>query len=134
MRHELDVVASADTEHMMMECKFHSMQGKMSDVKVPLYIHSRFNDVKSQWLLNKQLKDKQLKVWVVTNTRFSPDALRYATCAGLNVLSWDYTLNKSIKVMIDRYRHSNYLFNAINKDGKRTVIRKKHCLVQRIKR
>jgi Holliday junction resolvase len=103
--HELDVVASSDTEHMMMECKFHSMQGKMSDVKVPLYIHSRFNDVKSQWLLNKQLKDKQLKVWVVTNTRFSPDAVRYATCAGLNLLSWDYPLNESIKVMIDRYKH-----------------------------
>lgn len=103
--HELDVVASSETEHMMMECKFHSMQGKMSDVKVPLYIHSRFNDVKSQWILNKQLKDKQLKAWVVTNTRFSPDALRYGTCAGLNLLSWDYPLNESIKVMIDRYKH-----------------------------
>jgi hypothetical protein len=103
--HELDVVASSETEHMMMECKFHSTQGKMSDVKVPLYIHSRFNDVKSQWLLNKQLKDKQLKAWVVTNTRFSPDALRYGACAGLNLLSWDYPLNESIKVMIDRYKH-----------------------------
>jgi hypothetical protein len=103
--HELDVVASSETEHMMMECKFHSTQGKMSDVKVPLYIHSRFNDVKSQWLLNKQIKDKNLKAWVVTNTRFSPDALRYGTCAGLNLLSWDYPLNESIKVMIDRYKH-----------------------------
>ncbi len=103
--HELDVVASSETEHMMMECKFHSTQGKMSDVKVPLYIHSRFNDVKGQWLLNKQLKDKQLKAWVVTNTRFSPDALRYGTCVGLNLLSWDYPLNESIKVMIDRYKH-----------------------------
>lgn len=103
--HELDVVASSEREHMMMECKFHSMQGKMSDVKVPLYIHSRFIDVKSQWVLNKQLKDKQLKAWVVTNTRFSPDALRYGTCAGLNLLSWDYPLNESIKVMIDRYKH-----------------------------
>lgn len=103
--HELDVVASSEREHMIMECKFHSMQGKMSDVKVPLYIHSRFNDVKSQWVLNKQLKDKQLKAWVVTNTRFSPDALRYGTCAGLNLLSWDYPLNESIKVMIDRYKH-----------------------------
>jgi len=103
--HELDVVASSEKEHMMMECKFHSTQGKMSDVKVPLYIHSRFNDVKSQWLLNKQLKDKQLKAWVVTNTRFSPDALRYGICAGLNLLSWDYPLNESIKVMIDRYKH-----------------------------
>lgn len=103
--HELDVVASSETEHMMMECKFHSTQGKMSDVKVPLYIHSRFNDVKSQWVLNKQLKDKQLKAWVVTNIRFSPDALRYGTCVGLNLLSWDYPLNESIKVMIDRYKH-----------------------------
>ncbi len=103
--HELDVVASSETEHMMMECKFHSTQGKMSDVKVPLYIHSRFNDVKSQWLLNKQLKDKQLNAWVVTNTRFSPDAQRYGTCVGLNLLSWDYPLNESIKVMIDHYKH-----------------------------
>jgi len=103
--HELDVVASSEKEHMMMECKFHSTQGKMSDVKVPLYIHSRFNDVKSQWLLNKQLKDKQLKAWVVTNTRFSPDAQRYGTCVGLNLLSWDYPLNESIKVMIDHYKH-----------------------------
>lgn len=103
--HELDVVASSETEHMMMECKFHSLPGKMSDVKVPLYIHSRFNDVKSQWVLNKQLKNKELKAWVVTNTRFSPDALRYGTCAGLNLLSWDYPLNDSIKVMIDRFKH-----------------------------
>jgi hypothetical protein len=103
--HELDVVASSETEHMMMECKFHSTQGKMSDVKVPLYIHSRFNDVKGQWLLNKVLKDKQLKAWVVTNTRFSPDALRYGTCVGLKLLSWDYPLNESIKEIIDKYKH-----------------------------
>lgn len=105
VRHEIDVLASSQAEHMMMECKFHSSQGKMSDVKVPLYIHSRFNDVKSQWVLDSQLKHKELKAWVVTNTRFSPDALRYGKCVGLNLLSWDYPLNDSIKVMIDRYKH-----------------------------
>lgn len=101
--HEIDVIASTEKEHLMVECKFHSEPGKMSDVKVPLYIQSRFQDVKAQWELQSGLKGKDIQGWVVTNTRFSPDAVQYGTCIGLHLLSWDYPLNTSLKSMIDEF-------------------------------
>jgi len=44
--HEIDVVLKKDDIITMVECKFQSSQAACSDVKVPLYILSRFNDVK----------------------------------------------------------------------------------------
>lgn len=101
--HEIDVIASTEKEHLMVECKFHSEPGKMSDVKVPLYIQSRFQDVKAQWELQASLKGKDIQGWVVTNTRFSPDAIKYGNCIGLHLLSWDFPLKSNLKGMIDSF-------------------------------
>jgi hypothetical protein len=38
---------------------------------------------------------------VVTNTRFSADAIRYGSCVGLALLSWDYPAGKGIKDLVD---------------------------------
>ena len=40
--------------------------------------------------------------WVVTNTRFTEDALQYGNCCGLYLLSWDYPKNDGLKDRIDR--------------------------------
>ena len=42
--------------------------------------------------------------WVVTNTRFTQDAIDYGQCASLNLLSWDYPKNDGLKDRIDRLR------------------------------
>jgi hypothetical protein len=42
------------------------------------------------------------KGWVVTNTRFTGDAIQYGTCCGLYLLSWDYPKNDGLKDRIDR--------------------------------
>jgi hypothetical protein len=39
---------------------------------------------------------------VVTNTRFSDDALQYAKCAGLVLISWDYPSDTGLKYWIDK--------------------------------
>lgn len=101
--HEVDVVVSSETEHYLVECKFHNQQGKNSDVKIPLYIHSRFNDVHFEWLKIPELKNKKIEGWVVTNTRFSNDAIQYAQCSGLNLLGWDYPITKGLKDLTDKY-------------------------------
>ena len=51
--HEIDVEAQKDNRHFMVECKFHNRQGYKCDVKIPLYIKSRFEDVKKQWKKRK---------------------------------------------------------------------------------
>jgi hypothetical protein len=100
--HELDVVARNKNELFMVECKFYNSQGKNCNVQVPLYIHSRFNDVKKTWEKDPANKGLRLSGWVVTNTRFTGDALDYGKCAGLNMISWDYPRGKSLKEMVEK--------------------------------
>lgn len=99
--HEIDVVAKKDNQVFLIECKYHNQSGKFTDVQVPLYIQSRFRDVEYELLKDQSYADKQLKSWVVTNTRFSVDALRYGTCMGMNLLAWDYPVNYGLKEQID---------------------------------
>ena len=49
VQHEVDVAALKDNKHYMIECKYHSDQGRTCNVKIPLYIQSRFLDVEKQW-------------------------------------------------------------------------------------
>lgn len=96
--HEVDVRAAKNGEVTLVECKFHGQQGIKCNVKVPLYIHSRFRDIEINW----KKEEKLLPVWVVTNTRFTLDALQYGKCMGLYLLSWDHPNGDSLRERIDR--------------------------------
>ncbi|MEF3080085.1 ATP cone domain-containing protein [Winogradskyella poriferorum] len=100
--HEIDVVAHKDNETTIIECKFHGEQGINCNVKIPLYINSRYQDVKAHWNTNPKNGTILTKGWVVTNTRFSEDAIQYSKCCGLYLLSWDYPENNGLKDRIDR--------------------------------
>ncbi len=101
VHHEVDVVATLNQQQLMIECKYHNLQGSICDVKIPLYIHSRFRDIEIQLLKSADNKGNSYEGWVITNTRFSDDAIQYGTCAGLKLLGWDYPLNASLKDLID---------------------------------
>lgn len=100
--HEIDVIAKKVNETTLVECKFHGDQGLKCNVKVPLYIHSRYKDVQDHWNLSSKNGSVLTKGWVVTNTRFTEDALQYGKCIGLYLLSWDYPKSDSLKARIDR--------------------------------
>lgn len=101
VKHEVDVIAERDDHHYMIECKYHNQPGTVSDVKIPLYIQSRFLDVAAQWKTLPGHNDKLHEGWVVTNTRFTLDAIQYGSCAGLKLIGWDYPLKGSLKDLID---------------------------------
>jgi len=102
VKHEIDVFANKNNETTIIECKFHSEQGFNCNVKVPLYINSRYLDVKFHWEEKNKTKSELTKGWLVTNTRFTEDALQYGNCCGLYLLSWDYPKNDGLKDRIDR--------------------------------
>ncbi len=101
IQHEVDVIARKPGEMIMVECKFHMDSSSKSGVQVPLYIQSRYLDVKAAWE-EQYGKDLRYRGGVVTNTRFSDDALQYAACAGLVLISWDYPLDTGLKYWIDK--------------------------------
>lgn len=100
--HEIDVLAHKDNETSIIECKFHGEQGINCNVKVPLYINSRYRDVKEHWNAHPKNGTKLTRAWVVTNTRFTEDAIQYSNCCGLTLLSWDYPKDNGLKDRIDR--------------------------------
>lgn len=101
IQHEVDVVARKSNEMLMIECKFHRNNHTKSGVQVPLYIQSRYLDIKSAWE-EKYGKNIRYRGGVVTNTRFSEDAINYAKCMGLVLISWDYPMDTGLKHFIDR--------------------------------
>ena len=101
--HEIDVLAEKDSNTYAIECKFHSHPKDVSNVQVPLYINSRFLDVQQQWNSDSKKKTHLKQGWLVTNTRFTIDAVNYGKCIGLTLLSWDYPKNNGMKSNIDAY-------------------------------
>jgi hypothetical protein len=100
--HEIDVIAENSHKQFMVECKFHNQSGYVCDVKIPLYIQSRFIDVRSEWEKNPDHGKKTYQGWVVTNTKFTTDAIQYGNCMGLHLVGWDYPLRGSLRDQIDQ--------------------------------
>lgn len=101
VNHEVDVVAQRGKELFMVECKYHNHTGIICDVKIPLYIKAHFDDIAQQERESPGSSKVFTKGWLVTNTRFSKDALDYGLCSGLNLIGWDFPRHESLKEMID---------------------------------
>lgn len=131
--HEIDVIAELNDHHFMVECKYHNQSGTFSDVKTPLYIQARFKDVESQWLKLPGHGTKFHQGWVVTNTRFSYDAIQYGNCAGLKLLGWDYPLKGSLKELIDTLGlYPITCLTTLTKTEKQNLLEKKIVLSKEI--
>jgi hypothetical protein len=102
--HELDVVVEREGKLAMIECKFHSSQNSKTDVKVPMYILSRYNDVKLEVYQLFEQNNQISKCWLVTNSKFTSEAIKFAECSGLFLLSWDYPLNSGLKDLVSQFK------------------------------
>lgn len=54
--------------------------------------------------MDKKLPGHETKFhqgWIITNTRFSADAVRYGICQHLNLISWDFPERGNLRDQID---------------------------------
>ena len=102
INHEVDVLAIGK-ERIAMEVKFHNEMHTRSDVKSILYVKARFDDLLGRtnaplsFRKNKGVVDKCM---FVTNTKFTKNALDYASCTGVTVLGWGYPPHKNLQTYI----------------------------------
>lgn len=94
--HEVDVLALLGDTTYFIEAKFHKNPGQRTDVRVPLYIKARHDDISSNW------KNGKTMPWIITNTRFSTDAITYGECQNIKLTSWNYPKNDGISDKIER--------------------------------
>ncbi|MDE0243290.1 MAG: restriction endonuclease [Candidatus Kaiserbacteria bacterium] len=102
--HEVDVFASKPdgTERTAMEIKFHNDMHTRSDVKSVLYVKARFDDLLgvSQSRFSRKKRGAVDSCLFVTNTKFTKNALQYATCAGVSILGWGYPYNNNLQTWV----------------------------------
>lgn len=103
VQHEMDVVAEKNHLTIMVECKYRNDQSKISGVQVPLYVNSRMQDIEMVWKTKPENQGKKFQGWIVTNTRFSTDAEEYGTCAGLQLVSWNFPQKGNLRELVERY-------------------------------
>ena len=86
--HEVDIVLMKGNVRGFAECKFHNMPGMKCRVQTPLYVFARFEDICERD--GESFRgNRGREGWLVTNTRFTDDALAYGSCAGLKLLGWN---------------------------------------------
>lgn len=103
VEHEVDVVAHKGGEFLYVEAKFHNSPGFKTDLKTALYVKARMDDIRAAKSA-KKAKDGQASLvrgLLVTNTKFTTHASDYASCAGLELLSWEQPSGATLHDRID---------------------------------
>ncbi|MCY4778942.1 ATP cone domain-containing protein [Sphingobacterium sp. UT-1RO-CII-1] len=99
--HEIDVVAVQGKEMIAIECKFRNdIEAKIS-VTTPMYFMSRANDVKRKKHLFFNKEREFSEGLLVTNAYLTSDSVRFGEYYNLNMLSWDYPAETSLKLRVD---------------------------------
>lgn len=99
--HEVDVVAEKRDKKFMVECKYHNNFGARTDLRVALYTYARFLDIKETWEKNSNGSEIFHYPVLVTNTKCTSNAINYARCRGLKIISWHYPANQSLEKLAE---------------------------------
>ncbi len=101
VEHELDVAGFKEDHAFVAEAKFHARPGIKSDLQVAMYSYARQLDLMGQKICNEDYCGiKEFKL--ITNTKFTTTAVKYAECVGIKLLSWDYPKNDNLHDLIQR--------------------------------
>jgi len=99
--HEIDIVAWNKEKLIMCEAKFHNEFGLKSDIKVALYVKARWDDLDDKEFEGFGSKRKLNEGWLITNTKFSEQAIKFAKCRNMKLVGWNYPENGSLQDLIE---------------------------------
>ena len=124
VEHEVDVVAWNENKLIFVEAKFHNEDNLKSDLKVVLYIKARFDDLSSMTFKFGDEKPRKLtQGWLVTNTKFSTQAISYAMCKNIPLVGWNYPVKGNLQDLIeDAGLHPITCLSTISGLEKRSLI------------
>lgn len=99
--HEIDVAAYKADHSFVAEAKFHARPGIKTDLQVAMYSYARLLDLRDATICNDDICGIK-EFWLITNTKFTTAAEKYANCNGLTILSWDYPRKDNLHDRIQR--------------------------------
>jgi hypothetical protein len=101
VEHEIDVMAYDNDDLILAEVKFHNDLHLKTDTKVALYVKARYDDLsKAQFSIDGETRD-MTNGTLITNTKFTSNAKKYAKCVDMGLISWDYPEKGNLYDLID---------------------------------
>lgn len=101
VEHEIDLACYSDTHSFIAEAKFHARPGVKTDLQVAMYSYARLHDLRDIKICAEDHCGVK-NFWLITNTKFTSAAEKYATCMGISLLSWDYPKRNNLHDRIQR--------------------------------
>lgn len=127
--HEVDVLAEKNGVRVGIEAKFHNEPGGKTDIKDALYVHARYEDLKRSPVASSRVDEG----WLVTNTVFTRNAIRYARCSNLTILGWDYPSNRGLMQMIEEAKvHPLTALTTLSDGEKRRLLENRIVLCKSV--
>jgi hypothetical protein len=99
--YEIDFVAKKEDLVYIGECKFRQEPGGRVDLKAALANYARFLDIEKRRFLDSKMKYKSI---LVTNTKFTSEAIKYSECVGVELLGWKYPKGGGLEFLIEKNR------------------------------
>ncbi|HUO50503.1 MAG TPA: restriction endonuclease [Candidatus Paceibacterota bacterium] len=127
--HEVDVLAEKQGRRIGIEAKFHNDPGGKTDIKDALYVKARYDDLRQAPLHSSRVDEG----WLVTNTVFTQNAIRYARCSNLTLVGWDYPRSRGLFNMIEAGRvHPLTCLTTLSEGEKRRLLDNKIVLCKSV--
>ncbi|MCD6371378.1 MAG: restriction endonuclease [Candidatus Aenigmarchaeota archaeon] len=101
VEHEVDIIAIKGKEIIYVEVKHHVNPHTYTGLRIFLEVWSAFEDLKDGFKLGNH-EFNFSKALVVSNTKISSHAERYARCKGIAYLGWKYPKNQGLERLIER--------------------------------
>jgi hypothetical protein len=128
VKHEVDIVARRKDHSIFFECKFHNRKTQKNDIKVHLYVNSRFLDIKEKYPRDT------FDYGLITNTQFSEDAIKYSKGVGLVLFAMNYPRKNSFIDLIKKYKiYPVTTLKSLRVRDKKKLLDKKIVVIKQVK-
>lgn len=129
--HEIDVIVSNKTENYVCECKFRNDIDTKISVTTPMYFFARFIDLKDKEFSFFNRSFVPTKGFLITNAFFTTDSINFAKYYGIELISWNYPENRSLKRLTDSFGLYPVTCLTNLTEEEEAILLSKNCLLVR---
>jgi len=131
VEHEVDVVMHKGDTTTYVEAKFHNTAGFKSDLKVALYVKARLDDIDARRAAVGTRG--RMHGLLVTNTKFTSQAVQFASCAGLELLGWELPGDQTLHTRIEAaHLYPITVLTTLNRREKMALLEQKVVLCREL--
>lgn len=121
-RHEIDFLSFKENSVYLGECKYRNNSADKVDVNVCLKCFAVMDDIVS----SGRFKGKDVKFLIVTNSRFTEEAMKYSSCKKMDLLGWNYPKDRGLEDMVESQKlypvtilpsFRSYLAESLRREG-----------------